>query len=83
MEASGRGDDLTVLTLLRLGATPDITVAPNHPSCAGWTALSFAVSNNHYSVVKVSLVAVFASHKPTYYDKIHYNILSPLCVTWS
>ena len=64
MEACSRGDDLTVLTLIRLGASLDVRVPSSHPSCAGWTSLCFATANNHYTVAKVSILTNNVDHHP-------------------
>lgn len=55
MCACCRGDDLTALTLLRSGADTDICVPFRQLTAGGWTALCFAVSQGHLSIVKVIL----------------------------
>ena len=56
MCACAKGDEPTTLTLLKSGASTEVCVPSNHPSCPGWTALSFAVSNGHPAIAKVSII---------------------------
>lgn len=53
MYACIKSSEKCVVELLQAGADTDVTVPPQHPACAGWTALHFAVAFSCSSIVEV------------------------------